>query len=335
MGRLTGLHAAGMLAGLTIACSAQAADHVRINIGTGLIEQRPASDYAALYLPYAKMSSIAYTDGKFLTPGSARNPNCPDPTRLATLPMDTPDQAMRKPNNVKWLTELRNEGWGCRFGLNSPPGCPPGTKPCTPVPGLELHVWMKGCEAVIAFRGTDNDQWGDWVSNFRTFLARHLFDQYRQVQFHMPEILKRIRNVCPSAHIVVTGHSLGGGLAQQAAYAAGGAIVYVYAFNPSPVIGYFDVPPERRIKARQTLGIDYVFEAGEVLGAPRYIIGGFINPQPCHPRMRIVRFNTILSGSGITQHAMQSLTAKMQVLGRGGSAAKVREENKTRDCTFV
>jgi hypothetical protein len=325
------VRAAWIAAGLLLAACAQAPDKVRINIGTGLIDDKPARDYAALYLPYAKMSSIAYTDAQFLTPHAGPNPDCPDPQRLAGS-----DPAGRNPNNRRWLAELNAEGWRCLFGLNNPRECPQGMNPCDPLRGLELHVWTRRCEAVIAFRGTDYDERGDWLSNLRWFLGpAHLFDEYRQVQFHMSAILRRIRGVCRSPHIVVTGHSLGGGLAQHAAYAAGGSVRYVYAFDPSPVIGYFDVPQGVRMKAREGLGIDYVYEVGEVLDAPRYILGGFANPQPCNPRMRIVRFNTIAGGSGVVQHAMQSLTGKMQEVARGGNPAKAREENKTKNCTYV
>ena len=329
------LRGAWALAGVLLGACAQDPNTVRVNIGTGLVDPKPAADYAALYLPYAKMASIAYTDAKFLKPRPGPNPDCPDLQRLVHLPPDTDDQRTRKPNIIKWLTELRSDGWSCLFGLNDPPGCPHDLPRCNPLPGLELHVWMRQCEAVIAIRGTDN-QPGDWQSNLRWFLRPlHLFDEYRQVQFHISNIVRQIRNACRSAHIVLTGHSLGGGLAQHAAYAAGGAIRYVYAFDPSPVIGYFDIAQDVRIKARQGLGIDYVFEAGEVLDLPRFVIGGFANPQPCNPRVRIVRFNATNVGSSVKQHAMQSLTETIQKLGRGGSAARAREEHKTRNCTFV
>jgi hypothetical protein len=57
---------------LLLAACAQLPDTVRVNVGVGLIKVEPPQDYAALYLPYAKMSSIAYTDYDFLSG------NCPD-----------------------------------------------------------------------------------------------------------------------------------------------------------------------------------------------------------------------------------------------------------------
>ena len=201
-------------------------DKVGVNVGVGLIKQEPAADYAALYLPYAKMASIAYTDLEFLVPSGPRQ-FCPDRHRLAHLNADTKPQRARNPDNLRWLIELERAGWRCIYALNDPDECP--TPGCNPLPGLELHVWMKGCEAVIAIRGTDSEQEGDWKSNLRWFLLPlNLFDEYRQVEFHMRTILRKIRQNCPSAHIIATGHSLGGGLAQHAAYASGGAIPYVY-----------------------------------------------------------------------------------------------------------
>ncbi|TMJ01775.1 MAG: lipase [Alphaproteobacteria bacterium] len=325
-----------ILAALFLTACAQLSGTVRVNVGVGLIEDQPAPNYAALYLPYARMASIAYTDVKFLKGGAGPTRYCPDAYRLAHERPDTRDQAERNPNNLEWLNELQANGWRCIYALNDPRECPADNPSCDPVRGLELHVWMKGCEAVIAFRGTDYDQRGDWQSNLRWFLGPlHLFDEYRQVEFHMSSILGRISRVCRSAHIVTTGHSLGGGLAQRAAYSAGGRIRFVYAFDPSPVVGYFDLPREVRIKARTGLGIDQVYEVGEVLDFPRFFLGGFANPQPCNPRVRIVRFNLTNTGSAVEQHAMQALTRKMERPARYGNPAKAREESKARDCTFV
>ena len=89
------------------------------------------------------------------------------------------------------------------------------------------------------------------------------------------------------------------------------------------------------MKSRIGLGIDRVYEVGEILDVPRYFLGGFANPQPCNPRVRIVRFDTTRRGSAVDQHGIQALTHKMQELGRRGVPARAKEEHKTRNCNFI
>ena len=159
------------------------------------------------------------------------------------------------------VDDLKNAHWSCRFGHVGPYGCKPGAPRC--LDGLEYHVWRRGrCgEAVIAFRGTDANEIGDWLSNFRWFIARRLFDQYDQVQKAVPDIIGKVNGVgCSARLIVATGHSLGGGLAQHAGY-ADKRIEYVYAFDPSPVTAFFGVPLPVRSAATEHLGIDRVYEA--------------------------------------------------------------------------
>ena len=96
--------------------------------------------------------------------------------------------------------------------------------------GLAHTCDPQGGEAVIAFRGTDKDDLGDWISNFR-WLYRLVpkFDQYAQVQTHITNIVRQIKkHGCsgPGTQIVTAGHSLGGGLAQQAAYADADADIH-------------------------------------------------------------------------------------------------------------
>jgi hypothetical protein len=90
------------------------------------------------------------------------------------------------------------------------------------------------------------------------------------------------------------------------------------------VIGYFDVAEDVRIRARKGLGIDRVYEVGEVLDFPRFFLGGFANPQPCDPRIRMVRFNFVSGESGVKQHAMQTLNAQ---------DAASRQARQCRECS--
>jgi dienelactone hydrolase len=77
-----------------------------------------------------------------------------------------------------------------------------------------------------------------------TWLANvPLYDQYDQVQDHTADFVAAIEwdkcFVRGTTRIIAVGHSLGGGLAQQAAFVEP-RIRHVYAFDPSVVTGSTD-----------------------------------------------------------------------------------------------
>jgi hypothetical protein len=310
------------LALMMFACALSACatrpDQVNVTVGVEVPQTKPSSDFAALYVPYAMMATTAYADANVLTPN-----HCPDTGRLAVRQPGDSDETLAFNRTVHgWVAYLNRRGWHCRFGVVGSLPCPPRLgADCKPVGGLGFHVWrrMQGgaCrEAVIAFRGTDRNDRGDWTSNFR-FLHRLVprFDQYDQVRTHIRRVIAQVkRSGCSGALFVATGHSLGGGLAQQAAY-ADGTIRYVYAFDSSPVTGIFDVSALLRERNVQGLGIDRAYEAGEILVLPRILIENIVPPLPCSPRTRTVRFN-FLMGSPIAQHSISELTGKMREAAR-------------------
>ena len=324
----------GLAALLLGACAQQRGDAL-VSIGADVPTTVEARDYAALYLPYATMASAAYVNKPYLN-----DFNCPDRARLARGGKDDADF---RTSAQGWIRSLNAGGWECRFGVDASLPCPPragGDKECKPVGGLHFHVWrrMEGrhCrEAVIAFRGTEKNDLGDWASNFRwLYRLAPKFDQYAQIKTHIKQVVARIKqNGCPSAPFATAGHSLGGGLAQQAAYAdASQSIRYVYAFDPSPVTGFFDVSALVLEKSTVGLGVDRAYERGEILALPRLIIENFYPPAGCNPRIRTVRFN-LLSGLGIAQHSISNLTKELRETAKGGGVPH-RADNRlaARDC---
>ena len=92
--------------------------------------------------------------------------------------------------------------------------------------GLYLEVWRRQIPTemiVVSFKGTNFLSRRDWKSNLRWFL-RHLpwfRDQYTLLCREFgDEFADWASRTCgPDARLCATGHSLGGGLAQQFAYA--------------------------------------------------------------------------------------------------------------------
>lgn len=96
-----------------------------------------------------------------------------------------------------------------------------------PLSGLEYYVFVNSStgEAVLSFRGT---QWwspGDWASNLNNALGGMAW-QYQEALITTAAIKNRYPD------LVVTGHSLGGGLA---AYIAMAYNLDAYTFNPAGI----------------------------------------------------------------------------------------------------
>lgn len=318
---------------LALGACAQARSDVAVSVGADFPASARARDYAALYVPYAMMATAAYAEK-----ADRNSRKCPDAGLLRRARADTDDADRATVSG--WIRYLNARGWECRFGVYSL-SCPPQMRDCEPVGGLEFNVWrrMQGgqCrEAVIAFRGTDKKDKGDWISNFRwLYRVNPKFDQYAQVQTHITKIVARVKkNGCAGAIFAATGHSLGGGLAQQAAYAdESGSIRYVYGFDPSPVTGFFDVSAMVLKKSTIGLGVDRAYEQGEILALPRLIIENIYPPAPCNPRVRTVRFN-LLTGLGVAQHSISGLTKKLHTVAseRGADPRRVDDRTAARGC---
>lgn len=184
----------------------------------------------------------------------------------------------------------------------------------TPVGGIAVHTFVhKSCsEVVVAFRGTNFEEVNDWITNFRWFTRLlPIYDQYEQVQDFSAEIVEIMREQCPkqkSLRLTAVGHSLGGGLAQQMAYASA-EVQRVFAYDPSFVTGYYDVDSKAREKLNH-LEVDRVYEHGEFLAYFRYFMRQFAPPTVCNPQIRNIRFD-LLQGNVIDQHSSGGFAARL------------------------
>jgi hypothetical protein len=179
--------------------------------------------------------------------------------------------------------------------------------------GLAFQVWKneKKKIAAIVFRGSQKE-WGDWISNFRWFLLPRfnpfIYDQYDQVRDLISELITEISN---NYSIVTVGHSLGGGLAQYAAY-SGKTIKRVYAFDPSPVTGYYSVEEEIKKISIKELQIYRIYEKGEILSYIRLPMKYPFTFSSVDPEIFEVRHD-FLSGGFLEQHDISSFAKELNI----------------------
>jgi hypothetical protein len=304
-------------AALALVACAQDPHKVGVGVGTSYYRFKAARPYAYLLKPYAEMSALAYSD----PPTFQTADFCPDIGAYQNpANVDARHTADDNRRAVRWLQDLHRAGWHCVRG-HVGSYCRKG-EDC--VGGLQFHLWRRGCrEAVLAFRGTDFNEEGpllsrgDLISNLRWFIHLPVNDEYVQARWASVAIADEVsRWGCGRGlRLIATGHSLGGGLAQQAAF-ADRRFSYVYAFDPSPVTGLFDIAWEDRRWSVAKLGIDRVYESGEVLSLTRYLVSGVFATSPCQPRIRIVRFATAKQPSLVERHRIKNLTDGLIVLAR-------------------
>lgn len=297
------LLAACILAGCAQTHLTQAPDEAIARVGAydSYDEHLAARDYLGHYAEYA----ILAAHGKDVI--------APDFAPVAAGAFKGPDGEDMSARAARWQRPWRYvrgaDGPFCKEGETS--GCG--------IPGAAYQVWRKGTDAscseiAIVFRGTDVGSLGDWLSNLHWVTrALPVRDQYEQVQDVIKGIVsKALELPCRTraTRVVAIGHSLGGGLAQQAAY-VDKRIRRVYAFDPSPVTGSSD-QHSRYDETRFGLRIERVYEHGEMLAYGRYFVRQLIPGSACNPLIRTFRID-LIHGNPIFQHYMVDLAGAILV----------------------
>lgn len=199
---------------------------------------------------------------------------------------------------------------------------------------LRVEVWTRTepPAVAVAFGGTVFNNKNDWGANLRWFLPKWFLaghpDEYSEiVQVFAPAFVEEFKRRVQSgdgewaflrtASIYATGHSLGGGLAQQFAYAlppdaAVQRVTQVFAFDPSPVTGFYSVGVDVRDANRKSLFIDRIYERGEVLALVRSFTSFFVQPSAQQPTIRGVRYSLFFPASPIAGHSMKQLACKLR-----------------------
>src|SRR5262249_295894 len=85
----------------------------------------------------------------------------------------------------------------------------------------------------------------------------------------------------------------------------------VFAFDPSPVTGFYSVPDPPRSKNAIGIVVRRIYERGEVLASLRRITRLFNPLSLKDPEIIEVRFN-LSQGDAVTQHNMRTLAYKLK-----------------------
>jgi hypothetical protein len=201
---------------------------------------------------------------------------------------------------------------------------------------LRVEVWSNtSLNAVaVAFGGTVFTNIEDWEANLRWFIPHHE-DQYTEVvktfgHDFVTDYLQRSARpefaFVLHADIFSTGHSLGGGLAQQFAYslpktAGVPRVKKVFAFDPSPVTGFYSVPKRLRDYDTQTLAIDRIYERGEILAYLRSLTNYFFPPSASSPTIRQIRYNLFYTLNPFAGHSIGEFACKLYKVCQGTEAS--------------
>lgn len=188
---------------------------------------------------------------------------------------------------------------------------------------LRVEVWSNPSlnSVVVTFGGTDPTKLADWFANFRWFIPHHA-DEYTQVITSFQPLFtkeyQRLRTnpdyaFLANAKLYATGHSLGGGLAQEFAYsvldvASVPRVTKVYAFDPSPVTGYYSVESALRDSNKQSLSIDRVYQRREILAILRSFVNLIHRPSAEAPAVREVRYALFTGWNPVHRHSISELS---------------------------
>ncbi len=190
---------------------------------------------------------------------------------------------------------------------------------------LRVQVWERAEPPAVAvtFGGTVFNNDADWRANLRWFLPGQRDEYTDVVQTFAPafdvEFKRRAQDMdagrLSKLEIYSTGHSLGGGLAQQFAYSLPAdrvkPIKQVYAFDPSPVTGFFSVAKRLRDENKKGLLIDRIYERGEILALLRSLTSLFYKPSAVDAAIRGIRYSLFRAWNPIAAHSIVELAAKI------------------------
>jgi hypothetical protein len=88
-------------------------------------------------------------------------------------------------------------------------------------------------------------------------------------------------------------------------------VEHVYAFDPSPVTGFFSVERDLRDQNSKDLKIDRIYERGEIVAYLRIFTNFFDPPSADHPIIRQVRYNLFSAWTAVAKHSIARLACRL------------------------
>lgn len=101
----------------------------------------------------------------------------------------------------------------------------------------------------------------------------------------------------------------------------GHPVTQVYAFDPSPVTGFYSVDTETRDSNKKNLLIDRIYERGEIVAILRSFTSFFYPPSSSEATIRAVRYNLFDAPGPFSDHSMTPLACGLKnAAGHAGSS---------------
>jgi len=280
---------------------------------------RPVATEAKKDWEFAWLSEAAYGRSSL---HNVSNACCNSPV-VEAASSASPALAQSRADPGRADAELLKAGWSPWLGFPDPELSKKITES-----NLRVEVWEKKepASVAVAFGGTVFASGKDWKSNLRWFLPFHQYEYTEIVSVFGPAFAREFtrRAEEPSgrylseAAVYSTGHSLGGGLAQQFAYslpidASVPRVRHVCAFDPSPVTGFYSVCRRTRDINKHSLSIDRIYERGEILAIARSLTSSISPPSEADPRIRGIRYSLFYTVNPISGHSMWEFASTLQV----------------------
>jgi hypothetical protein len=287
---------------------------------------RPIVPYAKEHWEFAWLSVAAYqktlAGRKHAAKARAAQTNAPTTTAADPVPPD-PERALADAGWTRW-DNFPDDGVLKKIEATH----------------LRVEVWERKDPPAVAvtFGGTVFNNDADWHANLRWFTPGKRDEYTDVVQTFAPafavELSRRVQAMdavrSSALELFSTGHSLGGGLAQQFAYSLPHGSVrrvkQVYAFDPSPVTGFYSVCKQLRDENKTGLAIDRIYERGEILAIVRSLTSLIHKPSARNATIRGVRYKLFRAWNAIAAHSIEELAAKLDdSRGEGTETSRAAE----------
>jgi hypothetical protein len=262
-------------------------------------------------VPVASLQRAGYPDLQYLQVAAAFSAavyvEVKDDVEHKIKLADVVSAMLKKPEQAKNLALLPASGWEERTEI-------PRTKITgkRQTPDLTYRLWVstgpaRPRVAMWVFRGTYLFP-QDYISNLRwlTFWLGYE-DHYEQTTRITDEMVKWIHHEYGDDTVIFTaGHSLGGGLAQTAAYKACGAIRTVFAFDSTPITHH----TARRGCPSSPKTFYRIYEQSEILSYLRLLFRKVLGLNETDPHIVEVKVH-LFNGIFVKGHSVVQLASEL------------------------